>query len=340
MGDEREWLSAGELSRRLAARAEAVCRHFLPKGRREGRVWRIGDIDGAPGRSLAVRLVGPSHGCGAAGRWIDSATCEYGDLLDLIAHRAAAGDLGQAMREARAFLALPDLPTSSPALLPPARDTVAAARALWDLCQPIAGTLAERYLRGRAIVAPLDGLPLRFHPELRFRVHEDAPLQRLPALVAAVTDADGVITGVQRTWLDPAGGKARVIDPRRSLGRILSAAVRLPALTKPAIRDGLVVGEGLETVLSLRDVLSHWPTAACLSAGHLARLSPPPHIRRLIIARDNGAAGGRAAATLAACMSAQDVAVIVLRPILSDMNADRMQIGEAFLRERFADIDA
>lgn len=145
---------------------------------------------------------------------------------------------------------------------------------------------------------------------------------------------------MQRTWLDPPGGKARVVDPRRSLGRILGAAVRLPALAGSAIPDSLVVGEGLETVLSLRDVLPRWPMAACLSAGHLARFSPPPHIRRLIIARDNGAAGRRAAATIAARMGAQDVAVTVLRPILSDMNADSMQIGAAFLRQRFADIDA
>jgi hypothetical protein len=130
MDDGRERLSASELSRRLAEHAEAVCRRYLPKGRREGRVWRIGDIDGAPGRSLAVRLVGPSHGRGAAGRWIDSATSEYGDLLDLIVHRAAGGDLGRAMRAARVFLALPDLPTSSPPLPPQSRDTVGAARAL------------------------------------------------------------------------------------------------------------------------------------------------------------------------------------------------------------------
>jgi hypothetical protein len=67
---------------RLAANAEAVCRFYLPNGRRQGRYWQVGDVHGAPGRSLYVRLR-PS-GKGAAGKWTDSATGEHGDLLDII----------------------------------------------------------------------------------------------------------------------------------------------------------------------------------------------------------------------------------------------------------------
>jgi hypothetical protein len=60
-----------DLARRLAARAEAVCRHYLPSGRRHGRYWRVGDVRNTPGRSLYVRLQGPSAGQGAAGRWTE-----------------------------------------------------------------------------------------------------------------------------------------------------------------------------------------------------------------------------------------------------------------------------
>jgi hypothetical protein len=37
---------ASELARRLARDAEAVCRHYLSKGRRQGRYWtvRVSDI--------------------------------------------------------------------------------------------------------------------------------------------------------------------------------------------------------------------------------------------------------------------------------------------------------
>jgi hypothetical protein len=78
-------LSAGELARRLSSHAEAVCRHYLKAGRKEGRYWLVGDTSGAPGRSLYVRLSGPESGRGAAGHWTDAATDEHGDLLDLIA---------------------------------------------------------------------------------------------------------------------------------------------------------------------------------------------------------------------------------------------------------------
>ena len=63
--------SASELARRLATHAEAVCRHYLRAGHKEGRYWLIGDARGTPGRSLYVRLSGPDSGKGAAGKWTD-----------------------------------------------------------------------------------------------------------------------------------------------------------------------------------------------------------------------------------------------------------------------------
>ena len=74
---------ASELARRLARDAEAVCRHYLSNGRREGRYWLVGDVRNTPGRSLFVRLKG-LVGKGAAGKWTDAATGDHGDLLDVI----------------------------------------------------------------------------------------------------------------------------------------------------------------------------------------------------------------------------------------------------------------
>jgi hypothetical protein len=62
---------AAALARRLARDAEAVCRHYLSNGRRQGRYWIIGDVQNTPGRSLYVRLRGPDSGAGAAGKWTD-----------------------------------------------------------------------------------------------------------------------------------------------------------------------------------------------------------------------------------------------------------------------------
>jgi hypothetical protein len=57
---------ASDLARGLGAHAEAVCRHYLPSGGRQGRYWICGDVIGTPGRSLYVRLSGPR-----AGKWTE-----------------------------------------------------------------------------------------------------------------------------------------------------------------------------------------------------------------------------------------------------------------------------
>jgi hypothetical protein len=62
---------AGELARRLARDAEAVCRHYLSNGRRQGRYWTVGDVQNSHGRNLYVRLQGPESGPGAAGKWTE-----------------------------------------------------------------------------------------------------------------------------------------------------------------------------------------------------------------------------------------------------------------------------
>ena len=58
---------AAGIAAALGLQAEAVCRRYLPHGRRQGRYWVAGDLDGARGRSLFVRLRGP----GVPGKWTD-----------------------------------------------------------------------------------------------------------------------------------------------------------------------------------------------------------------------------------------------------------------------------
>ena len=44
--------SIADLTEALARNAEAVCRHYLPEGQRQGRYWMIGDVRGTPGQSM------------------------------------------------------------------------------------------------------------------------------------------------------------------------------------------------------------------------------------------------------------------------------------------------
>ena len=324
----------GDLARRLAREAEAVCRHYLPHGCRRGRYWVTGDVDDTPGRSLYVRLSGPDSGPGAAGKWSDAATGEHGDLLDLIGRRRHLSRVADAIGEARAFLALPrsgsvdaisrhrHAPSSS----------AEAARRLFALGCSISGTPAETYLRARLITAQLDWPSLRFHPSVWYRESEAHPREAWPALLAAVTDAAGTITGLQRSWLDRTGtAKAPIADPRRALGNLLGNGVRFGVAT-----DVLAAGEGVETMLALASVLPSLPLIAALSANHLAALGFAPSWRRLYVARDNDAAGYRAAQLLRERGQAAGIDVRVLVPVHEDFNADLCALGPAALLAHLA----
>jgi hypothetical protein len=314
---------AADLAHRLARDAEAVCRHYLSNGRREGRYWLVGDIRNTPGRSLYVRLRGPAAGKGAAGRWTDSATGEYGDLLDMIAAARGLDGIGAAMDEARLFLGMSrPAPAATPA---PSGPSGPAAR-LFRMAKPIAGTLAASYLMARGIVWSLDMEALRFHPHCWYRALPGCPngaRDAWPALIAAVTDLDGAITGVQRTWLDASGQrKAPIETPRRAMGHLLGNAVRFG---RPC--DVMAAGEGIETMLSLRCTMPLLPLAAALSAAHLTATRLPATLRRLYIVRDNDPAGRRAAETLTARAQAAGIEALTLTPVLGDFNDDLRQLG-------------
>ena len=229
---------------------------------------------------------------------------------------------------------------------PDAAQAQRAVRRLFGMAQPLAGTLAETYLHRRGITpAALTGIDaLRFHPRCYYRATPDAPPEPWPALLAAVTDLEGAISGIQRTWLDPDGfdpldrirlGKAPVATPRRAMGLLLGHAVRFgttAGLHGGPVNDVLVAGEGIETMLSLRCVLPIIPMAAALSAGHLAALLLPAGLRRLYIARDADAAGDRAAACLTERAEAAGIQAITLSPYLGDFNDDLRELGDAELR--------
>src|ERR1700736_94033 len=318
---------AGDLARRLARDAEAVCRHYLSNGQRCGRYWVAGDVMNTPGRSLYVRLHGPEFGPGVAGKWTDAATGEHGDLLDLIARNRDLDCLGEVMDEARSFLALPRPPEPTGVIAPKRGEGGSREPAcrLFRAGRPVPGTPAEAYLRARGITGRLDWPALRYHPSAPHREAEDAPLQLWPALLAAVTGLDGNISGILRTWLDPLRPtKAPLADPRRALGHLLGNGVRFGIAT-----DILAAGEGLETMLALKSVLPLLPIVAGLSANHLAALELAPTLRRLYVARDNDAAGLKAANRLHERGTNAGIDVRGLAPVHADFNLDLCRLGPA-----------
>jgi hypothetical protein len=335
---------AADLARRLASEAEAVCRYYLSNGRRAGRYWLVGDVANTPGRSLFVRLHGSEYGSGAAGKWTDSATGQHGDLLDLIALNRGLNRFADVLDEARAFLRLPvgqreydrtGLPgfgAFHARSFARSTDPSDAARRLFAMSQPIHGTLAETYLRNRYITVFSGATSLRFHPRCYYRCDEETPTEIWPALIAAVTDLSGDLTGVQRTWLDPSGlGKAPIDTPRRAMGHLLGHGVRLGPTTGSTC-DAMAAGEGIETMLSLRCIMTTLPMTAALSATHLAALRLPPALRRLYIARDLDPAGHIATARLADRARDAGIEALVLSSRCGDFNDDLRRFGIDRLR--------
>ncbi len=182
-----------------------------------------------------------------------------------------------------------------------------AAIRMWSRSIPAPGTLADRYLVGRALPGLARSAALRFLGDCQ---HPEGG--KYPAMVALVLDAAGQPQAVHRTYVARDGaGKARVDPARASLGPVWGGAVRFDGYDPDR---PLVIGEGLETSASAGRLIGA-PAWAALSAGNLARaLVLPPDIRRVVIALDPDLSGERAARDAAQRWAAEGRTVQLARP--------------------------
>jgi putative DNA primase/helicase len=164
---------------------------------------------------------------------------------------------------------------------------------IWRATENADGTVVERYLRSsRGIEASIPEV-LRFHPALEHRPSGTV----YPGMVALVTDGvTGEAIGVHRTYLSlDGGGKAPVEPNKMMLGPTRSGAVRLLTGSGP-----LLVGEGIETCLSVMQATGH-ATWAALSTSGIRSLDFPEAIHDVILIPDSDDQGqGMAAAQHAA----------------------------------------
>jgi hypothetical protein len=318
-----------------------------PPGSREWVALNPTRGDRKPG-SFRIHLAGSK-----AGVWCDFATKDSGDALDLVAYLLFRGHIGQALEWARTWLGHGGTPTAGAATSAPvamlengqdddgAKRQARAVRLFRDAKPGLAGTPAAGYLAARGIdLAELGRQPrsLRFHPCLW---NAEAG-RHFPAMLAAVTDAAGVHVATHRTWLAPdADGiwrKAPVRDPKKSLGRVAGGAIRLwrGASGKPLAQapDGetVVIGEGIETCLSVVVACPELRVLCAVSLSNMARLVLPPEVRTVILLKDDD--GGNPAAE-AAFRRAVDAyladgrMVRTARPIGGKDFNDVLQGGEA-----------
>ena len=120
-------MNAAELKDLLAKNAADIAAYLFPDGKRAGREWKVGSVNGEPGDSLSICTAGAK-----AGIWSDFATGAAGDLLDLwMARRGCT--LVEAMDDAKQRLGvrdtMPERPQKSYTLPEKPRGKLATASA-------------------------------------------------------------------------------------------------------------------------------------------------------------------------------------------------------------------
>jgi len=335
--------------RGLAGRIESLARELMPAGRKEGAEWRDADAPAGKGSSLYVHTSGAK-----AGVFSHFAAGVSGDALDLVAYVKFGGDKKQAYHWARAWLGLFDANEGkaraarpSPAQMPPTalastpseqeearRKRQRALSGFLAAQESIVGTAAEWYLRARGIeLARLGRQPgcLRFDPACAYPQKLYPPSGHFPALIAAITQPDGTLSGLHCTFLEVhalgrAGKLATVPKAKLVFGQQRGGLVRLwngtmtseetgeikaaPKLGEldarkaglaargwhgPALEE-MHLAEGIEDGLTLPMERREWRVAAAINIGNMSRVRLPEAIRRVVIWKQNDPATNKAGA--------------------------------------------
>lgn len=166
------------------------------------------------------------------------------------------------------------------------RKPSAAALRIWREAQALRASPAKAYLESRGILAASSAL--RFHP--RTPLGPKGQTRFLPAMIAAVSLDEGPIA-IHRTFLSTeASGKAAFEKPKRALGALGEAAVRLFAPTS----GQLGLAEGIESAMSAY-ALTGIPVWATLGNERFGLVSVPESVTELHLFVDHDAGGELAA---------------------------------------------
>ena len=250
------------------------------------------------------------YGCGA-----------HGDRLTWLTK-------AEGMSKAEAMATLYDgaiVHADSPALKQSTEEKYNYMMGLWTEARPLLGSPAEHYLRNTRGIDTAR-LPSSIHETLRF--HPRCPFganNRVPCLIALMRNplSDAPV-GIHRTALkrDPNGRIDRI--DRKMFGK--AGVVKLwPADSR------LVIGEGLETVLSVIGMTHRGqllvPVWAALSGHMLGTLPPLPGVDELVIVVDNDVEGQEAARRVRTAWQHAGRKVVPLVPKIAGADANDMLRG-------------
>jgi hypothetical protein len=190
---------------------------------------------------------------------------------------------------------------------------------LWRARQPVAGTIAERYLRdARGYGGPLPEtiafLPARgaYPPAMigAFGLAREVE----PGVIAI---ADGAVTGAHLTRLKPDGSaKAAFEDPDESAKIMVGYSTGSPiVLAPPNDGLGLALAEGIEDALSVHEAtgLGAWAAGSASRMPALAA-AVPAYIETSTILVDDDPAGRRHACELGRRIRARGIGARLIVP--------------------------
>jgi len=201
----------------------------------------------------------------------------------------------------------------------------AAALRIWHEAQPLRASPAKAYLERRGILAASSAL--RFHP--RTPLGPKGRTRFLPAMIAAVSLDEGPVA-IHRTFLSGEDcTKAAFDKPKRALGALGEAAVRLLA---PA-SGKLGLGEGIESAMSAY-ALTGIPVWATLGNERFGLVSVPESVTELHLFVDHDAGGELAALHGLAAYAQEGRTIQVRKPSSRDTDWNDELI--AWLRRKAA----
>jgi hypothetical protein len=159
---------------------------------------------------------------------------------------------------------------------------------LWNEAQPFRGSPAESYLlHTRGIGDWLNTFPhldevFKFHPNCWFGG------ERHPCLIALVRNIkDDRPCAIHRTALTKDNPPQKI--DRMSLGPVAGGAIKISPDFE--VHSGLMIGEGIETVLSASKHFQFKPIWSVIDAGNLAKFPTLSGLESLTIVVDNDANG-------------------------------------------------
>ena len=308
----RDRLTVAAIKDQLLPRMQELVATLCPGMKRHGNYWQGPN----PTRAKDSKT---SFTVWTMGAWKEYDSGETGDVIDLIAYCRRCTK-GEAIAWAKDFLGLRDLdPATRRRLEDQARVKQERARAaeleererkrkrafeLWLSGRKLApGSPAWRYLAGRSIfMGDLVNAERDLKDSatsLRYWGPREPGFDWLgPAMLAPIRQAaSGEITGLHATFIETDGsGKAPVPNPKLMLGikqggfvRLTRGASGLPFedLAKAGLAEPLILGEGIETCLSVALAIPEARVWAALGLGNMASLPHLPSISWLAILKEN-----------------------------------------------------